>query len=221
MYTNDLYEKFIGTMLRAMADSTKIMPGFETISAKILQFCEHFYAKTATAVEADETNCFVSLCHGDLHTKNVMFTNDTDDKPSDAIFVDYQVCFVGPAVTDLANIFYLSASSTLLVEDFEMLTAYYYRELSAMLTKLGYSKAVPTLADIQTQFRQRGICHVVMGLCRWITKTFDKVVELDEGITRGDKDADKDLRQHLATVVNDNETFKIYLKYFDQLGYFD
>lgn len=221
MYANDLYENFMGTMLRAIADSTKIMPGFETISAKMLKFCDHFYTTMATAVKVDETDCFVSLCHGDLHTKNVMFTNDANGRPSDAIFVDYQACFVGPAVTDVANIFYLSASWGVRIEDFATLTEYYYRELSATLSKLAYTKPIPSLTDIQTQLRKRGICHMIMGLCRWVTKTFEKFEELDEGITRGDKDADKDYRLHLAEVVNDNVAFKFYLKYFDQLGYFD
>lgn len=209
-------------VLNVCADVTKTMDGFEAISEKLYKLVDKIYAKIATAVKPDETDCFVTLCHGDLCNNNIMFKNDQNGHPCDVIYVDFQVCFIGPGVTDLVNVLYLSRNADLRSDEFDRLTQCYHQELIETLSKLNYTKPLPTLKDIEMQLIQRGVCHIVMSLCGKGARNFDKMDEFDEAITRGDgDDPGKDLRACMLKQANDNELLKYFLNYYNEKGYFD
>lgn len=223
MYINDLFKRLGLTVLKVITDVTKKMTGFNEITQKLIELHSTYHDKIAASVKSNDTDCFDTLCHADLWCNNVMLRNDNNAKPNDALFIDYQVCFVGPAVTDLANVFYLSPHHDLRADDFDTLTKFYHNELRETLTKLNYPIAMmPTLNDINLQMKKRSVAHVVMSLCGKGSIGYDDNGEMDEAITKNEgNDPGKGLREFMLKNANSNEIFKYYLKYFNERGYFD
>lgn len=221
MRTTDIWEKMILNILRMFADLTKQMPGFERLSPKFEKSIKTMYPKMLELIKADKDNCFVTLCHGDLWSNNIMFTKDCNEHPTDAILCDYQVSFIGPAVLDLANTLYSSSHVTLRDHDYDRLVQLYHQALSSALSKLKYPKAIPTLTDIQVQLLRHGIVNATMALFALTLRSYDKLAEMDLSIIMGDKESDKEFRNNMAMNVKDNEGLQFLLNYFDRRGYFD
>lgn len=221
MHTNDVWEKMTVNILRDFADVTKLMPGFSALSAKMYKSVDTIYAKILQSMEPDEQNYFVTLCHGDLWSNNIMFTSDQETRPIDAIFCDYQVSFVGPAVSDLANSLYTSGHMSLRGHDYDRLVEIYHAELSSTLSKLKYTKSIPTLDDIQAQLFRGGVSYAVMALFVVAARSYEKLEDMDMGKLSGNSDEDREFRYNVIYNVKDSEGLKFLLNYFDQRGYFD
>lgn len=212
----------ISNIIRVLADVTKTMPGFEALSTKLPKSAETMYPKMAALIKPDEPNCFVTLCHGDLWSNNIMFTTDTKNYPIDVILCDYQISFIGPAVIDLANILYSSSHASLRADDYDRLVQIYHEALIGTLSKLKYTKQMPTLTDMQVELLRRGVCHVAIGLFVFAARSFEKFGEIENMAKLArDNDADRQFIYDVLISAKDNEAFKFLLNYFDRRGYFD
>lgn len=219
----EMHKKMSLNIVRVFADMTKIMPSFEAISQKLERSIETIYPKIFDSYhQSDEQNCFVTLCHGDLWSNNIMFRTDaTNGSIIDAILCDYQVSFSGPAVIDIANTLYTSSHVSLRDHDYDQLVQVYHRTLSETLSKLKYTKPTPTLNDIQVQLLRRGICQSLMGLFGVAARAYDKFAQMDIGMLMDDSEGGKAFWRNMTGNVKDNEGLKFLLNYFDRRGYFD
>lgn len=215
-------ETMTSNIIRVLADVTKKMPGFEILSTKLPKSAETMHARMAELVKPDEQSCFVTLCHGDLWSNNIMFSTDTNKCPTDAVFCDYQISFIGPAVIDVANTLYTSSHLSLRADDYDRLAQIYHEELIETLSKFGHLKSLPTLTDIQVELLRCGVCHVAIGLFVCAARSYEKFGEMDNmSKLAGDNDVGRRFIYDVLISAKENEAFKFLLNYFDRRGYFD
>lgn len=214
-------EMLLSNAVQSFADLTKLMDGYENLSRKLDNVKSRIYDKTLMAVKQDR-KCFLSLCHGDLWSNNIMFASDQNGQSVDAIFVDYQVSFVGPVVVDLANTLYSSSNKDMRADDWDALVQYYHGELLEMLRKLKYTRTLPTLTDIQVQLLQKGVSHAILAMMTCGGRGSEELFEkLDMTILIGNSEKDKEFRLKMFASIAKNEMFQFMLNYFDRRGYFD
>lgn len=211
----------ISNIIRVLGDVTKMMPGFEALAKKLPMSSETMYAKMVELVKPDEQNCFVTLCHGDLWSNNIMFTTDAENCPTDAILCDYQISFIGPAVIDVANTLYTSSDISLRADDYDRLIQIYHAQLIATLSQLQYSKSMPTLTDIQVELLRHGLCHAAIGLFMFAVRSSGKMDEMDLSNLSGDTDGDRQFIYDVLISAKDSDAFKFLINHFDRRGYFD
>lgn len=214
-------EMLLSNAVQSFADITKLLPGYEKVSRKLDNVKRRIYDKTLKAVEQDQL-CFLSLCHGDLWSNNIMFASDENGHAIDAVFVDYQVSFLGPVVVDLANALYSSSNKDMRAAEWDALVQYYHGELLSMLRNLNYSKPLPTLTDIQAQLLQKGVSNAILALMTCGGRGSEEILgKLDMTILIGNSEKDKEFRLKMFASIGKNEMFQFMLNYFDRRGYFD
>lgn len=201
------------------------MAGFENISKKLENSAEKFYQKASVVAYKQDDQTFFALCHHDVcHnrqcTNNIMFRNDANGQPKDAILTEYPSICWGPAVTDLASAFYTSSHPKLRGDDWDELVQYYHEQLIETLKKLNYPNHMPTLTELQVQLLERGISFVSVGLFEAAERHYNG--KNAEGLLFI-KDANESIRKRLQIIesAKDADELKYMLHYFDRKGYFD
>lgn len=148
------YHAFFEGALRSSAEVVKTWSGCEKYGEKLYQLADTIIAKCCDVFTRDD-RAFNVLTHGDLWIANVMFKNDAEGKPTDAVFVDYAVGFHGSPGIDLSYLLFTSNTDTNNDADWEELLRVYHTELAANLKKLGYTAKIPTLLEIYVEFLRK------------------------------------------------------------------
>lgn len=99
---------------------------------------------------------FNVLCHGDMWSNNIMFKYNENDKVEEAILVDFQMCNYNSPMLDLHYFIYSSTQHDIKMNRVDHIIQYYHQQLVANLKKLGYSKKLPTLLELQKDFLDLG-----------------------------------------------------------------
>lgn len=206
--------------MEIFARLTETMPDFEGISAKLKNSSAKFHKKVARAFQRDAMT-FAAFCHGDLWSNNVMFKHNENGEPIDAIFVDFQFSYYGPAVIDLANILYTSSKEWFREMHWDALVQHYHSELLEMLQQLDYPKHLPTLTDIQADLLRRGISTTAIGLYEFAARGYVDDGELSVTDLMGDLSVAVNGRMKMVEKAKNSDGFKFMLNYFDRRGYFD
>lgn len=143
------------TQLDAIIELTNTWPDFEYYTAKLRRFRGNFIEKGSQAFDVDP-NHFNTLIHGDLWTNNILLKyNSATDQVENAVFLDFQFsCWTSWAI-DLQYILNTSLCETLRTHHLDDLIEHYHKKLSTMLKRLNYGKHVPTLRELQSQFREK------------------------------------------------------------------
>lgn len=110
----------------------------------IMEYCER-------AMEPKESD-FVTLCHGDLWTTNMMFKNNDQKVPDNVIFIDFQFSVWNSPAIDLQYFLHTSVQDDIC--HIEMVQ-FYHQKLVQALNKLKFKGHVPTLFDFQQQYQAR------------------------------------------------------------------
>ncbi|XP_070072697.1 uncharacterized protein [Drosophila takahashii] len=85
------------------------------------------------------------LCHGDYHTRNVMFKHNKETGCfEDCMLLDYQGSYVAPMAVDLMYSIYMLMDREQRTEKLETLLNYYFSVLLETLRKIGYQGVMPT-----------------------------------------------------------------------------
>lgn len=109
--------------------------------------------RTTTA----KPNAFNVLNHGDAWVNNYLFSYDQNNKPTDIMFIDFQLCIWASPVIDLYYFFITSIRSHLKTADhFDNFIYFYHKELISNLKKLKYQKELPTLLQLHMDLIDNG-----------------------------------------------------------------
>lgn len=222
MQSHYIMKNEIIMQMEIFARLTDTMPGFERISEKLTNSTEKFHKKVVRSFQRD-ANGFTAFCHGDLWSNNVMFKHNENGEPIDAIFVDFQFSYYGPAVIDVGNTLHTSSKDWFRENHWDELVQHYHSELLEVLQKLNYSKHLPTLTDIQAELLRRGISTTAFGLYEFAARGYvDIRGEMNvTDLMADDLSAAVDCRMRMVEKAKNNDGFKFMLNYFDRRGYFD
>lgn len=84
-----------------------------------------------------------------------MYSHDDQNNIQDLLMVDFQLCQWSSPALDLLFLLIESPQLELKVSQFDTFVEYYHQHLIANLKKLGYSKKMPTLFDLEVNILQR------------------------------------------------------------------
>nr|XP_036219450.1 uncharacterized protein LOC106618104 [Bactrocera oleae] len=104
--------------------------------------------------EARKGNASYVLCHGDFHSKNMMFKHDSNSgKVLDVMLLDYQLSYVGPMINDLIYSYYMLLDSEQR-ENFPQWLYFYFTNFKETLQKIGFEGQIPSLVQLHEQRTQ-------------------------------------------------------------------
>lgn len=196
----------------------KTKPGYEKLAEKVENLGVGLYAKIRSSIVRDDQT-FIALCHGDLWCNNIMFAYDSaTGLPSDAILLDYQISYWGPAISDVANTLLSSSHEDLCDKDWDHLLQFYHRNLVETFQRFKYTKAMPTLTDIQTQFIRNGVGNVAIALLATGARKFEahRLQEFSK-MTGGAAE----MRFQMMSNPDAWKQNQFLFDYFDRKGYFE
>lgn len=149
------YQPIMRNLLQALSRSLELDRDLkERYQAKIDRLVEFVmdYGERSTSISPGD---FVTLCHGDLWTTNLMFQHDDQGHPTNSIFIDFQFSVWNSPAIDLHYFFSTSIHENLRLEKQAELVQFYFYKLVEALKKVKYSGQVPSLFEFQQQFRAR------------------------------------------------------------------
>lgn len=143
------------TQLDALIELTSSWPDFDYYTEKLRRFHGNLIEKGRQTFDANP-NHFNTMIHGDMWTNNIMMRfNGETMRVENVIFLDFQYsCWTSPAI-DLQYFLNTSLCETLRTYYLDDLIEYYHKELTTMLKRFKYGKHVPTLSELQSQFRDK------------------------------------------------------------------
>lgn len=212
--------KFVTSGIRTAAKITKQWPGFDAISGKLQSFTTKAFDKCCRTVERDGF-CFDALVNGDMWSNNIMFAFDAQNRPVDAILVDFQIGYWGPAVIDVSYSLFTSSDPSLRDNDWDLLIAHYHNELKSMLTRLKYTKSIPTLSEIHAQFLLKACSMAPIGLVATGIRQLENVADNTMGVYL--KDTDENIQKQIEIMENPKcrENIKFLLDFCNRKGFLD
>lgn len=213
--------RFVTSCIETIAQLTERKPVYDSkMSAKIKELSTKAYSKICDLIKPD-VNSFVALTHGDLWSNNTMYTYDEIDNttmPSDSILVDFQEGSIGSIAIDLTYTLFTSSHENIDDRHWDYLLQHYHNELKATLSKLNYSKQIPTLTDIHTQFLSKAITMIPMSLMVLGIRHFEYDEENTMSHFLGDTEEDAKLRYNMLANPKIEKSTIFLLNYFDRKG---
>ncbi|KAG5674474.1 hypothetical protein PVAND_004443 [Polypedilum vanderplanki] len=139
---------------------------FEDYVPKVEKLIKDIEVIGKKSYTANSKGCgFNVLNHGDLHLRNILIKDDSEQRMESFYFVDYQLSVWCSAVVDLTYMMGLvkfDESSSDEVKD--ELIVFYHQQLVTALKSIGYMKAPPTLLDLNVELLKHG----AMNIAVWI-----------------------------------------------------
>lgn len=147
--SNGLSPYFLAN-LQSLANEVSNWNGYEQIAYKLENMRCSLIENGRKVFDATEgyLNC---LIHGDLWTNNVMFTYDENNKPEDALLVDFQMCVWGSPAVDIHYFINTSLNDNLRENHQDELFFFYYTTLVDLLKRFKYAPKIPSLYEFQMQ----------------------------------------------------------------------
>ncbi|XP_050328952.1 uncharacterized protein LOC126758641 [Bactrocera neohumeralis] len=154
---SDSFKLMFGGTLKELANNAAEWPGYEKIAQKLYHFHDNFKPICAHLADRREGDRIVVMNHGDLWTSNFMYAYDDakqPEKPTRAIFVDFQLNFYGSPACDLNFFLNTSVRLNVLKDRRDDLINAYYKTFKETLEFLHYEN-IPTLEDLKYELRAR------------------------------------------------------------------
>lgn len=146
------YQPVMQNMVRALAKSLDNETGLkQRYEEKLKRLADHIMEYTERAMEYQEGD-FLTLCHGDIWTTNMMFHDNEHGETDNVIFIDFQFSVFNSPTIDLQYLFATSIQDN--VCEVEMVQ-FYHKHLVDALKKLKFKGRIPSLFDFQLQFQAR------------------------------------------------------------------
>lgn len=108
-------------------------------------------------------DAFNVLCHGDPWINNFLFSYDTEKKPNDVIFIDFQMSFWGTPAYDIYYFFVSSTQHHIKDNEFDNLIKFYHENLVENLKKMKYAKKIPTLREFHIHLMEKGSIAAILS----------------------------------------------------------
>lgn len=96
----DSFHVMFETLCDGMIEEVATWEGYEYYSEKLVNVRKNLIKNAQRAFDNDDGD-FKVLNHGDLWTTNIMYTFDENQKPTDAMLIDFQFSFYGSFALDL------------------------------------------------------------------------------------------------------------------------
>ncbi|XP_018311689.1 uncharacterized protein [Mycetomoellerius zeteki] len=152
-YPPDMREIFIKST-EALADEIVNWPEVKKYSEKIAKLADHIYqiGLDATQLCEDEFNV---INHGDCHVNNMLFKYDNNGKPTDQIFVDFQLSIYASPALDL--LYFLNSSISFDVIEYkkDVLLSEYLDTLTTTMKQLNCKTQPPTMKQLKATLKRR------------------------------------------------------------------
>ncbi|XP_017052340.1 uncharacterized protein LOC108095682 [Drosophila ficusphila] len=215
------YEPIMKNLLQALSRSLELDPDLkERYQAKIDRLVENVmdYGEKATSIVPGD---FLTLAHGDLWTTNVMFQYDSENHPTNAIFIDFQFSMWTSPAIDLHYFFSNTLQEHIRLKHQPELVQFYYYKLRDALKRVKYSGHVPSLFAFHQQFRSRAFYAAFASLCFEPSQAYNGKEEASmEQIISSSESAMRfknDLYQNAET----RRKMRLTLPFLDELGLLD
>lgn len=219
---NSSWHLILNNSATAMADATALMPGFEDISAKIARALPTLGDRYFQASKRRDgaLNC---ISHGDLWSSNIMFVNDPQSgQPTDVLLVDFQIGALTSHIEDVQHVLYTSSAKDVCAEDWSQLVGRYHEVLVQTLLGLGLTgRPVPTLADVWSEWRRRGVVAAYILPYFAATRMLEREGGADMGRMSGDEPGDREYRRDLVLTPESRQYVEFLLRYSDESDFYD
>ncbi|KAH8311100.1 hypothetical protein KR044_004377 [Drosophila immigrans] len=207
-------QNMIKALIRSLEDDKEL---YDRYAEKLKGVVEHIM-DYGERVMRPKINDFVTLCHGDLWTTNMMFKNNAQGRPENVIFIDFQFSVYNSPAIDLQYLF-----STSLQDDIcqiEMVQ-FYHEKLVKALKKLKYQGVIPSLYDFQLQFQARYF-YTIFSSFAFLPAMLHNGKE-EFSIERAMSSAEKDAAVRVLLFKSDIMRQKVrrLLPFFDKKGLLD
>ncbi|KAH8382990.1 hypothetical protein KR009_006154 [Drosophila setifemur] len=215
------YEPIMRNFLQALSLSLEYNEDLrEKYQAKIDRLVDNVMDYGERSVTPDPGD-FVTLCHGDLWTTNMMFQYDDSGHPSNAIFIDFQFSVWNSPAIDLYYFFFTSVQENLCLQKQSELVQFYYYKLVEALKKLKYSGRIPSLFEFQQQIRSKAFYAVFSSLL--FAPCMLYIGEEEASIEQGITNSESGLRFRNSVFVAEHirEKMQFTLPFLDHLGLLD
>lgn len=111
----------------------------------------------AVRVTSPNPDGFNVLNHGDAWINNYLFSYDENNKPTDILFVDFQLGVWASPAMDLYYFFISSTHNDLKTSSyFDYFIHFYHTELVSCLEKMQYIGTIPTLQQLHIDLLDKG-----------------------------------------------------------------
>ncbi|XP_018404984.1 PREDICTED: uncharacterized protein LOC108781509 [Cyphomyrmex costatus] len=146
-------KSFFTLSTKAVADEIKNWPEVKKYSEKIAKLSDHMYKIGVNASKVYE-NEFNVINHGDCHAKNMLFKYDNNSKPTDQIFVDFQMCIYASPALDLIYFLNSSISFDVMENKLDILLNEYLSTLSTTMKQLNCKTQPPTMKELKVALKR-------------------------------------------------------------------
>ncbi|KAM7347472.1 uncharacterized protein ACRADG_007038 [Cochliomyia hominivorax] len=153
----DTFFQMFGGYLGQLVKSSSTWPGYQNISNKLQKYYNNFKEITYKLGKAKEGDRYQVLNHGDMWTNNFMYAyedKNEPNKPTKAIFVDFQLSFYGSPGCDLNFFLNTSVQLDILKTRRDDLIEIYYKNFAETLDYMRYEN-IPSLDDLKYELRSR------------------------------------------------------------------
>lgn len=211
-WMNKIYPEFLNIFTRY--DNLK--PYYE----KFKKWDSHIFdiINESTKTNPDEFNV---LNHGDGWINNILFSYDTDQKPVDACFVDFQLSVFGSPVTDLFYFFVSSPAIEVREHHFDELLEAYHFHLTDHLKRYNYSKPIPTIQQLHEEFFKKRVlgAYFLTGVAAFVL--LDSEDSEPSYIFLEDDERGRKFRYKLFNNPRYIRMMEVMLKFFESRGFLD
>ncbi|XP_011063493.1 PREDICTED: uncharacterized protein LOC105151471 [Acromyrmex echinatior] len=139
---------------KALADEIVNWPEVKKYSEKIAKLSDHIYQIGVNAFKVCEDE-FNVINHGDSHVNNMLFRYDSNGKPTDQIFVDFQLCVYASPALDLLYFCNSSISFDVIENKRDILLNEYLSTLSMTMKQLNCKTQPPTMKELKAALRRK------------------------------------------------------------------
>ncbi|XP_058448690.1 uncharacterized protein LOC131428663 [Malaya genurostris] len=214
------YSLFQNSMVSCAEQAQNWASTPKCITEKVFNLEKTVISKGCQVYTRDDST-FNVLNHGDLWVNNIMYKFDGRGNPIDCILVDYAVGFFGSPAIDLSYLLFTSSSDDVTTDQFDLLLQHYHSELVDCLTKLGYSKKMPTLIDIQVEMLRKGFAGIMFVTFLIPLRLNEDTANADLGNLLGSSEEAIQFRRNMFSHPKYKGRMEYLLKYFDRKGYLD
>ncbi|KAH8359981.1 hypothetical protein KR093_009934 [Drosophila rubida] len=207
-------QNMVKALIRSLEDDKEMYDRYADKLKGVVEHIMDYGERTMRPKKGD----FVTLCHGDLWTTNMMFKNNAEGRPENVIFIDFQFSVYNSPAIDLQYLFSTSLQDDIC--DIEMVQ-FYHGKLVEALKKLKFKGDIPSLFDFQLQYQARAFYIIFSSFAFMPAMLYNGKEEFS--IERGASDAEKDAVARVSLFKTDIMRRKIrkLLPIFDHKGLLD
>ncbi|XP_034486155.1 uncharacterized protein LOC117790723 [Drosophila innubila] len=209
-----IMQNMVKALIRSLEDDEEL---HQRYAGKLKGVVEHIMEYCERAMETKK-NDFVTLCHGDLWTTNMMFKNNDHGKPDNVLFIDFQFSVWSSPAIDLQYFFHTSLQDDICHTE---MVHFYHQKLVQALNKLKFKGRIPTLFDFQQQYQSRAFYAIFAGFCFLPSMLHSGKEEFSIARAMSHSKIDADFRAKLYKTEIMRSKLKKFLPKFDHKGLLD